>query len=70
MKDRNWPLETKFNRARVAPRYGFSTAFGMEWRCVKSFVLCFKMPRTVPDSIRIPGISPYRDEDSWKRIIR
>jgi len=66
IKDRNWTLETKFNKHYCGFKAGFFNAFGIKWIGTKSFAFFFKLPEA---EAVISGIKMLRYESMWKEAI-
>lgn len=69
LKEKNWPLEMKFNKHYCGFKYGFFIAFGIKWLGSKSFALFFKLPKTVAEKEQPRGLIMDKYEDRWKEAI-
>lgn len=69
IEQREWKLETKFNKGYVSFKYGFPIVFSVTWIGSKSFCLSFKVPREVADSVKIVDWDPLRYEEEWKQVL-
>ena len=69
VKKKSWELEKKMNKGYVSYKYGFPIVFSVNWIGIKSFSLCFKLPKDKAESIEIPGLAPHRYEEEWKQVL-
>jgi hypothetical protein len=69
VKERNWKLETKFNKYYVGLRYGFPHVFGVEWLGSRSFGIFFKVPPRIVEGIKIEGLKPHRYNKESREIV-
>ena len=66
IKDKKWPLETKYNNNYCGFKAGFFNAFGIKWIGSKTFAFFFKLPKSAADNIKIE-MTKY--EGLWKEAV-
>lgn len=66
IKNKDWPLETKYNKHYCAFKAGFFNAFGIKWIGSKTFAFFFKLPKEHAEGINIE-MTKY--ENNWKEAV-
>lgn len=66
IKNKNWQLETKFNKHYCSFKAGFFIAFGIKWIGSKTFAFFFKLSE--PEAKKA-GIDMTRYESQWKEAV-
>jgi len=64
--DKNWNLETKFNKHYCGFKAGFFNAFGIKWIGSKTFAFFFKLSE---QEVKETGLTPTKYETLWKEAI-
>jgi len=63
IKEKNWPLETKFNKYYCGFKYGFFNAFQINWVGTKTFAFCVKISKDLAEKLE-PQMTKY--DVGWK----
>jgi hypothetical protein len=66
IKEKKWPLETKFNKHYCGFKAGFFNAFGIKWIGSKTFAFFFKIAKSDAERLKIE-MTKYELE--WKEAI-
>ncbi len=66
IKNKNWQLETKFNKHYCSFKAGFFIAFGIKWIGSKTFAFFFKLSEA---EAKKPGIEMTKYESQWKQAV-
>lgn len=66
IKEKKWPLETKYNKNYCGFKAGFFNAFGIKWIGSKTFAFFFKLPKSAAENAKIE-MTKY--EGLWKEAI-
>jgi hypothetical protein len=59
IKDKNWKLETKYNKRYCTFKYGFTNVFGVHWVGTKSFSFRIKISKQEAENIRTAKMTKY-----------
>lgn len=66
IKEKNWQLETKFNKYYCGFKYGFFNAFSINWVGTKSFAFCVKISKDEVENLD-PKMTRY--DMGWKQAL-
>jgi hypothetical protein len=66
IRERNWQLETKFNKYYCGFKYGFFNAFSINWIGTKSFAFSVKISKEEVENLE-PKMTKY--DTSWKQAL-
>jgi hypothetical protein len=66
IKEKNWQLETKFNKYYCGFKYGFFNAFSINWVGTKSFAFCVKISKDEVENLD-PKMTRY--DIGWKQAL-
>lgn len=66
IKEKNWQLETKYNKYYCGFKYGFFNAFSINWVGTKSFAFCIKISKDEVENID-PKMTKY--DTSFKQAL-
>jgi hypothetical protein len=66
IKEKNWQLETKFNKYYCGFKYGFFNAFSINWVGTKSFAFCVKILKDEVENLD-PKMTRY--DIGWKQAL-
>lgn len=69
IKQKGWPLETKYNKQYCGFKHGFFNAFGIKWIGSKTFAYFFKLPEAVARRVQPKGLKMDRYEELWKEAV-
>jgi len=64
IKEKNWQLETKFNKYYCGFKYGFNNAFAVQWIGTKSFAFFVKLSKEEVENLD-PKMTRY--DTGWKQ---
>ena len=66
IKEKGWPLETKYNKHYCGFKIGFFNAFGIKWFGAKTFGFFFKIAKNQAESVPLPMT---RYDQQWKEAV-
>ncbi|MGB3903993.1 MAG: hypothetical protein WBB22_03660 [Anaerolineae bacterium] len=69
IKQKEWHLETKFNKWYVGFKHGFPNVFAVAWLGSRSYALWFKVPKEVAEAARIEGYPMLRYQTEFKQAL-